>query len=176
MAEDKLPAKPEQREIATTGEGRDITRGFVGALLTPEDSVLRARGPSLKLYEELLRDPQVAATFQQRVGAIVSREWEVVAGSRDRQSEMAADHAREMLAHINFDAATRKMMYGVFYGYAVGELMWLRDGRNWTIDRIAVRRARRFGFDRDGGLRSRSANICRRLSAGRICRYRQTRI
>lgn len=171
MAEDKLPAKPAEREIATTGEGRDITRGFVGTLLTSQDSVLRARGPSLTLYEELLRDPQVAATFQQRVGAIVSREWEVVAGAGDRQSEMAADHAREMLAAINFDAATRKMMYGVFYGYAVGELMWLRDGGNWTIERIAVRRARRFGFDRHGGLRlltQENANPGELMPAGKF--------
>ena len=52
------------REIATTTDGNDITRGFAGPLLTPYDSVLRARGGNdLVIYEQVLSDPEVKATF-----------------------------------------------------------------------------------------------------------------
>ena len=61
--------RPETQEIATTVDGRDITLGYVDALelLSPTDSVLAARSPNeYKLYVEVLRDWQVAATLAQR--------------------------------------------------------------------------------------------------------------
>jgi phage gp29-like protein len=149
-------ARPEMREIATTRDGRDITRGFIDMmmLLAPQDSVLRLRGQgNFEIYREVLRDDQVKAVFDQRRLAVVSREWEVEPGGTMRADKKAADFLKEQLKHIKWDNATDKMLYGVFYGYAVSELLFARDGSNVVIDELRVRDRRRFGYDGEMQLR-----------------------
>ena len=75
MSTDTKPAKPEMQEIATTGDGRDITKLYVGKLEINDDTILAARGSSLKIYEDVLLDPQVFSCFQQRRLAVISKEW-----------------------------------------------------------------------------------------------------
>lgn len=153
--------KPTSGEVATTLDGRDITRGFVSPLqlLQPADTVLRVRGGGdLRLYEELLRDDQVKATWNQRQLAVTAAEWEVIAGGDSAQDKAAADFLREQLDQIRFDKITTAMLYGVFYGYAVAECMWGRDGRHVTLDSIKVRNRRRFRFDGAGRLRLLTAS------------------
>ena len=148
--------RPDKNEVASTLDGRDITRGYVSPLqlLQPTDTVLRGRGGGdLRLYEELLRDDQVQANWAQRQLAVVSSEWEVEAGGPRRQDKAASDFLREQLQRIRFDRATKGMLYGVFYGYAVAECMWGRDGQYVTLDAIKVRNRRRFRFDAAGRLR-----------------------
>ena len=147
--------RPELREIATTGNGRDITRGYVDPLLKlqPQDSVLRLRGGNnYELYREVLRDDQVKTVFDQRRLAVVSREWEVTPASESRADKKAADFIREQLEK-RWDAVTDKMLYGVFYGYAVSEMMWAREGAHVVIDEVRVRDRRRFAYD--GAMRLR---------------------
>ncbi|MFP4181834.1 MAG: DUF935 domain-containing protein [Thiohalospira sp.] len=152
MAENESPTYD---AIATTQDGRDVTRPYVDALelLDPEDSVLRAVGDGLRVYQALLRDDQVWSTFAQRRTAVTSREWEVQPGGRRRIDRAAADHLRDVLGQIAWDRITDRMLYGVFYGYAVGEVMWARDGRHITVDDIVVRNRRRFAYGTDGDLR-----------------------
>ena len=64
------PKAPERGEIASTLDGRDITRGYVQAMtrLIPQDSILNERlNGDYSLYREVLRDAQVAAMLQHRV-------------------------------------------------------------------------------------------------------------
>jgi len=117
---------PELLEIATTRDGRDITRGYVEALplLPPQDTVLAGVGGSYETYQEVLRDDQVGSTFAQRRLAVVSKEWEVLPGGTKRQDKRAADFLSETLARISWDSITDKMLHGLFYGYAVAESIW----------------------------------------------------
>lgn len=143
-------------ELATTRNGRDVTRGFVDnlAVLTPQDTVLQLRCQgNYQLYEEILRDDQVAATFMQRRMAVIARELEVVAGGPGAADQRAADHLREVIDHIKWDAVTAKMLFGVFYGFAVGECLWARDGATITLDKVKVRKQRRFRWSPDGALK-----------------------
>ena len=101
--------RPEMREVATTRDGRDITRGYVSPfeLLQPQDSVLRARGSgNYEIYREVLRDDQVKAVFEQRRLAITSREWEVIPGGDKRIDKKAAESLEEQLKAIKWDGAT----------------------------------------------------------------------
>lgn len=153
--------KPDMQEVASTLDGRDITRGYVSPLqlLQPADRVLAERGGGdLRLYQELLRDDQVQATWGQRQLATVSAEWEVEPGGNRRQDKAAADFLREQLQAIRFDRATKGMLYGIFYGYAVAECLWGRDGRHVTLDALKVRDRRRFRFDGAGRLRLLTAD------------------
>lgn len=142
------------REIATTGDGRDITRGYTGALLLPSDRILRGRGAGdLAIYEQVLSEAQVSACFRQRRSAVTSREWQVDAASERAIDQRAADHLRAQLQRIGWDRVTELMLYGVFYGYAVAEIIYGREDGRLTWDRIRVRNRRRFRFAPDGSLR-----------------------
>jgi phage gp29-like protein len=143
-------------EVASSEDGRDITRGYVNGLdlLTPEDPILQTKGAgNLKLYETLYSDPDVKIAFDQRQLGLVAKEWYVEPGAPDRKSKKAADLVKEALAQVAWDSATQKMQMGVFFGYAVAECLWVRDGTTIQLDAIKVKKARRFGFAPDGSLK-----------------------
>lgn len=152
----KSSKRPEMREVATTRDGRDITRGYVDPFMLqqPTDSVLQLRGGGdYKIYKEVLRDDQVASCFGQRRLAVVAKEIQVDAGGTSRADNKAADFTREQVKALAFDRITDKMLHGVYYGYAASEILWARDGANIVIDAIKVRDRQRFGFDGFGNLR-----------------------
>lgn len=132
------------------GMGRDITRGYLGPLLYPQDEVLAGRGYDYQIYENLLRDDQVKATFQQRRSAVISRNYEVVEGGPKRIDKQAAAFIRDTLARIGWDDICDKMLFGVFYGYAIGECLWAVENGQIQLTGISVRKQRRFRFDWDG--------------------------
>ncbi|HET8898096.1 MAG TPA: DUF935 family protein [Rhodanobacteraceae bacterium] len=142
------------REIATTADGIDITRGFTGPLLTPYDSVLRTRGGNdLVIYEQVLSDPEVKATLGQRQLAVTQCEWQVDAGGDRRVDKQAAEFLRQQLHAIGWDNLTTKMLFGVFYGYAVAELIYRPDGGKIALAAVKVRNRRRFRYSPEGALR-----------------------
>jgi len=146
-------------EIATTGDGRDITRGFSGPILQPSDPVLALRGGGdVRIYEQILTDPQVGSCWQQRRLAVTSREWEVLPGGDSAQDKAAAGWLAEQLDRVGWDNVTDKMLAGVFYGYAVAEIIYRRDGQRIGIDAIKVRDRRRFRFTPQGELRLLTMN------------------
>ncbi len=142
------------QEIASTGDGNDITRPWLGALALSDDSVLRHRGSQdLQIYREVLTDDEVKSALTQRQDAVVSREIQVDAGGEQPIDIEAADAMRQQIESIGFDRVTRLMHYGVFYGYAVSELIYgVRDNLLWIED-VKVRDRRRFRFTPKGELR-----------------------
>lgn len=140
--------------IATTRDGRDITRGYTGALLTPQDELQRERGgPYLDIYRRVRDDDRVASCFGQRRLAVIGREWQVQPASDRRADRKAAEFVHAQLLHIGFDRATNGMLWGVFYGYAVGEIVYRRVDGMIGWDQIRVRDRRRFRYDEDLRLR-----------------------
>ncbi len=137
-------------EIATTGDGRDITRELSGKLFEPADKVLKSKGGNYEVYEDILRDDQVQSCFQQRRLAVISREWEVQPGDDTPQAQVAAEWLKATLERIGWDNVCDKMLYGVFYGYAVGELLYQPGEMAVELVGIKVRKQRRFKFGIDG--------------------------
>ena len=123
--------------------------------LQPGDKILRAKGGgNLDIYRDILRDWQVHSTFQQRRLAVVSRETIVEAASKDRADQMAADWLREQIEGLSvWDKASEKMLFGLYYGWSVAELLYGYDGRYVVIEDIKVRRRDNFRWDRQGRLR-----------------------
>lgn len=140
------------RELSAAHLDGEISRryGLPGGLLFPRDPVLQGRGGDYSAYEEVLRDDQVASTFQQRRLAVTATEWGVQPGGDDRESRKAADFITETLTRLAWDSITDRMLYGIFYGYAMAECLWQRDGAQVALAEIKVRQQRRFGFDRQG--------------------------
>lgn len=153
---ESAPKHPEMREVATTLDGRDITRGWLtdSMALPPQDPLLdKLGGGKYDLYREVLSDWQVRSTFQQRQLALTACEWTVEAGGDKRADKNAAAWLEEMLKHVGFDDATQGMHFGVYYGFATSELLYARDGSTIALDAIKVRDRRRFSFLPSGELR-----------------------
>lgn len=140
-------------EIATTLNGRDITDPYIRGLREPREPLLYG-SVDWGVYRDILRDDQVFSTVQQRIGAVVSRDWDVLAGDEgDPRSVKAAEALNRTLERLGWDRITRMMLYGTFYGYSVAEVIWeARDGL-WDFGAIRVRHARRFRFDDQNRLR-----------------------
>lgn len=154
------PQRPELGELAPPDDPLNPLRGTGLAaapfttILTPEDSILKTKGgiENLRIYRELLRDDQVAATWQQRRLTLTSCDTIVEDGAEDAVSKAAAEALREELAALNWDDVTDKMLFSVFYGWGVAEIMWRPDGARVAFDKIVVRDRARFRFDRQGAL------------------------
>ena len=151
--------KPVPGEIASIGDGKDITRGYVNSFpwLVPQDKVLALTGFNYEDYRKLLTDDQVFAAFQQRRLAVLSKPWQVTPASDSPQDIKIAQFVEDNLKNIAFDNIIDKMLYGRFYGYSVGEVLW-DINRGVHIANIAVRRQDRFVFDPDKNLLLRTSD------------------
>jgi phage gp29-like protein len=144
--------------IATTHDGRDITRPFIGPLEEFADKRLLG-SVDWGAYDLILLDDQVKSCLEQRRSAVVSREWDVLPGdAADPRSVAAGDAFKANLEDIGWDRITDRMLYAPFHGFAVAELLWAPvtgpDGGTligWSD--IRVRHARRFRFDKERRLR-----------------------
>ena len=148
-----MASKPTLGEIAQADHGIRMAKAYTSMLLENPDSVLQQRGRDMKLYDEIFRDDQVKSCFQQRRLAVTQSEWEVEPASESAEDKAAAEFIKEQLIQINFDNISDKMLFGIFYGYAVAECLWATDGSRIMLDDIKVRERSRFKFDLDGNLR-----------------------
>ena len=148
--------KPEGREIATIRHGRDITRGDIDQLvyLPPLDSVLNARGGGDWLvYENTLRDGRVRSALEQRRVAVSGRPVRVIPGGGRRRDRLAAEEIGRTIDRIRWRTVCERMLFGVYYGFSVGECLWRRSGDTVELAGIRVRNRRRFRFDAEFRLR-----------------------
>jgi phage gp29-like protein len=140
-------------EYAGTKDGRDYTRGFVGAIhkwLPSQDLLLEQKsGGDLELYELVAQDDQVKSCLQQRFRALLAKDWEVIAGGEERIDKQAAEHLEKQLEAINWDNCNEKMLFGIHYGYSAAEILWKREDDKVGIAAIKVRNRRRFHFNAD---------------------------
>ncbi|MDO8654201.1 MAG: DUF935 family protein [Undibacterium sp.] len=138
-----------QTEVATVL--RDITYPFYTTVLRQQDDTLlqRGAGKGLKIYDEIERDPKVFASLQKRKLAVIGRPWQVDPASDSAQDKAAAEMVKRNLTRINFDTVTLNALDAILKGYSVAEIVWAQDGREFIIDRIMPRNARRFTFDID---------------------------
>ena len=151
------PGRPVMGELATLAAGRDITRGVVEGLpLLPPQDEWQGRGGGLWLdvYRAVLDDFQVFSALQQRRLGLIATEWEVLPGGPSRKDKQAAELIRNIVEDVlPWDRISEQMHFGVFYGYAVSELIWQRDGRHIIPEAIKTRDQRRFAYDPQGRLR-----------------------
>ncbi len=150
MAEaDKIP-KPNTDEIATIKN--DFVMDYVGNVATNPDKVLRSEsgGKGIELYEDLLRDSEVASALQKRKLAVIGREWEVLPASEKAADVKIADFVRKVFEGFGYDDFRQALMSGIVLGFKPAEIMWeYSEGDVWVKD-IVGRASRRFVFDLQG--------------------------
>lgn len=149
----KAPRQIPLGEVATTRDGRDITQPWVNQLKEPRDRRLLG-AVDWGAYEVIRKDDQVKSCMQQRIGAVVSAEWDVTPGDEtDPRSVEAADVLKDQIARLGIDRWSEKKLWGVFYGYAVTEAIWSIEDGKIRMKHLKVRHARRFRYDQDDNLR-----------------------
>lgn len=147
MAKEPEAKPPITDELAPAIDSMLVATDPYLRVMANPDTVLSARGQGdLTLYKEVMRDDTVKSTFQQRRLSVIASSWDVEPGANDAQSKAAAEALKANLQAINFDAITDQMLYGVFYGYAVAEVMWGVNDGLITIDAVKVRDRDRFRF------------------------------
>jgi len=155
MAEE-IKKQPITDEVATLERDIDIYAGWIRRLENP-DPVLRteAAGRGLKLYDEVDRDAHAGSVLQQRILAVVGKEWEIVPAKSGRKSgrpatttreQVVADFVSNVLENCNFDQARQEMLKAILYGYHPVEVLWQKQGDNLTIKKLIGKHPRRFIF------------------------------
>lgn len=109
----------------------------------------------VSMGRDLMKLAEVQAYWNQRVGALLSKEWEVVPGKRrfqsvSEQDQKAADFMSEIIDSLNWDEITAEMYWGIWLGYGVAEAIWAQDGGYTVLEALKPRKQERFRFDADG--------------------------
>ena len=118
------------------------------------DKVLTDRlGGDTNAYRDLLTDTTVTGCWAQRQTALAKLERQVLPHDPDNPADVeAAEFVEAQLARVNFDQILKAMHWGVFYGIAVGEIMWgIEDGRV-VLDKVLVRDRAKFKYNVEGQL------------------------
>ena len=102
-------------------------------------------------YRRTLADEQVYSTLNQRLDAVIAVPWEVKPGGTMLRDKQAAARLKEDLGSFDFNRVCRQMLYGIFFGYAVGEAMWTPGTQRVHLTDIKVRAPDRFRWE-DGNL------------------------
>ncbi len=153
MAKKKAIAAELQAEIATTGDGRDITQPWFNELKEYRDPRV-SNAVDWGVYERIRKDDQVKSCLEQRFRAVIAAEWGVLSGNAgDPRADEAAEQLKQHLMRHRVDRLTEKMLYAIFYGYSVAEMNWSAIEGLFGWDAIKVKHARRFRFDKDDNLR-----------------------
>ena len=128
---------------------RDITHPFFTGVLRQQDDTLLQRGGNkgIKIYDEIERDAKVFSSLQKRKLAVIGRPWQVDPATDNARDMAAAEMVKRNLLRINFDTVTLNALDAILKGYSIGEVIWGQDGKEFVIERILPRNARRFTFD-----------------------------
>jgi hypothetical protein len=127
-------------------------------LSTRDKLLLEKSNGTPEIYEDLFNDYQISSGWNQRASIFRASEVVVSPGGPRKVDETAAKDLEKQLKSIQFDSICGMMQYAKFYGYAVAEAMFARDGNARVIldperGGFRVRNRRRFKFDRDHNLR-----------------------
>ena len=129
----------------------DITIPFWSGRLQHADDTLiqQGGGKGLAIYDEIERDTHAFAMLQKRKKGLTARSWEVEPGGDRPLDKEAADLVEEILTGLPFDRICEDMLDATLKGYAVAEVVWMRDGNRIRPARIKTHDQRRFVFDED---------------------------
>jgi phage gp29-like protein len=123
-----------------TGAGNSIVR--------PNDDLLISKGGNraLSVYQRLLFDEHVQASFSKLVQEITSRPWYIEEYSQKPGDLAVRDYLAEVLEELPMDEIYKGLCEAVIIGFSVGEVMWKKTKRGVIPYDIRMRDQRRFVF------------------------------
>jgi phage gp29-like protein len=123
-----------------TGSGNTIVR--------PNDELLISKGGnrSLSVYQRLMFDEHVQASFTKLTQELTSRPWYLTEYSSKPGDLAVRDFVAEVLQELPIDDLFKGLAESMIVGFSVGEVMWKKTKRGVIPYDIRVRDQRRFVF------------------------------
>jgi phage gp29-like protein len=144
---------PVTDEIATAE--KDITRDYIGKILSNPDKVLRSEsgGKGIEIYEDFLTHHRIFSEMQKRILAVTGKEWQVIPASDSSEDQKIAKFVTDVFLSCNYDLGRQALLTGVITGFKPAEIMWDNSEGDIWIKEIRGRSPRRFCFDLKSNLR-----------------------
>jgi len=143
----KFPRHPgaDHPVVKALGEtdGRALCQFLAG------NAIQQGGGKGLAIYDEIERDTHAYPMLQKRKKVLLARAWELEPGGDRPIDKEAVDLCREFLKALPFDRNCEDLLDATLKGYALGEVVWGRDGSRIRPVRIKSHDQRRFAFDQD---------------------------
>jgi len=159
--EGKMSAVTTSRSMTTdlaTRDRFDLTKTYTNFLPDP-DKILIENEYDYEIYRDLLLDPHLMATIQQRKMQVMQLEYEVQSSEAQSVKRIAQGKIQkeleELFEEIDFNDLISEIMDAIFFGYSVVELTWKKDGKLLRPDKIVGKPQEWFIFDKYNELRLR---------------------
>ena len=148
-------AKKLSEEIAT--RKRCINFYSLGTYLPDPDIVLRKQGKDVRIYKELLCDPQVFACVQSRKAGTLSLEWDLNRGSdKDKNAELIIN----LLKKLDIRKIMNDILDATLFGFAPIEIIWGKVGNYILPLELKGKPPEWFCFDDENQLKFRTKEHC----------------
>ena len=138
------------KEIATR-DRFDENRFY--PFLPDPDKILIDNDYDFQIYRDLLIDPHLMATIQQRKMQVMQMDWELV--SEKSADDKLVREIEEIFKKLSFEEIISDMMDAVFFGYSVLEINWQKNGGLLVPVEILDKPQEWFIFDKNNELRLR---------------------
>lgn len=125
-------------------------------VLPDPDKILIENEYDYEIYRDLLLDPHLMATIQQRKMQVMQLEYEVQQNAEGKEQSVVAKELEEIFEGIDFNDLISEIMDAIFFGYSVVELTWKKEGKKLLPYKAAGKPQEWFIFDKKNELRLRN--------------------
>ncbi|MEP0860580.1 MAG: DUF935 family protein [Ignavibacterium sp.] len=118
-------------------------------MLPDPDPILRKIGKDITTYRELMTDPHLFSTIQQRKAGVLSLNWEL---QQQESAQNEFDLINNILININLENFIDQILNTPLFGFTVFEIIWKKEGNYLIPDRIDEKPQEWFFFDQYNNL------------------------
>jgi phage gp29-like protein len=128
----------------------DVYSALYKALPDP-DKILEENNYDYDIYRDLLSDPHLMATVQQRKMQVMQMGWELEYEGNKKIEE----NLMKIMRELPLNKITSDVLDAIFFGFTVGEIKWIKNGKEIRPVDIVGKPQEWFIFTRDNELRLR---------------------
>lgn len=138
----------------------DVASQYYNFLPDP-DKILIENEYDYEIYRDLLLDPHLMATIQQRKMQVMQLEYEIEYSAEGKGQSTPSTSRRmtkeieQVFEDIDFNYLVSEIMDAIFFGYSVVELTWKKDGKRILPTKALGKPQEWFIFDKHNELRLR---------------------
>jgi len=136
-------------EFATRNK-LDVFSSLYKALPDP-DKILEENNYDYNIYRDLLNDPHLVATVQQRKMQVMQMGWELECEGNKKLEESVM----QIMRALPLNKITSDILDAIFFGFIVGEIEWAKDGSEIVPVDVIGKPQEWFIFTRENELRLR---------------------
>ncbi|MEJ5351930.1 MAG: DUF935 family protein [Melioribacteraceae bacterium] len=126
-------------------------------MLPDPDPILRKQGKDISVYRELLTDPHLYSTIQQRKAGVLSLNWEL---QQLNSNQNEYDFILSIFNNLPLENIIDQILNTPYFGFTVFEIIWQPDGSYLIPIKVEEKPQEWFFFDQYNNL-----NIKRNLNS-----------